>query len=167
MLTRQRVLRHEDTDDHDIRRARALAPADTVDAGVVDELLEHKLGRLVRGRRGEHRDNERSRAHRVPPDRDVVDVLEQVHAERVDEALRDEHRGVDAGGDAWLGDEVRVERGQGRDEVRATIAGAVDMRSCWNEDAGGGLPDTSSHSDLAEEVEPSGDPRRESCVLGL
>lgn len=109
VLTRQRVLRHEDTDDHDIRRTRTLAPAHTVDAGVVDELLEHELARLMRGRRSEHRDNERSRPDRMPPDRDVVDVLEQVDAEGVDEALRDEHRGVYAGGDAWLGDKIGVE----------------------------------------------------------
>ena len=120
-LTCERVLRHEDADDHDVRRARALAPAHAVDARVIYEGLEDKLGGLVLGRRGEDGYDDSSRPDGVPPDRYVVNVLQKVHAECVDESLTDEHPGVYPNGGARLGNEGGVEGCKGRDEVCCCI----------------------------------------------
>lgn len=109
-LTCERVLRHEDADDHDVRRARALAPAHAVDARVIYEGLEDKLGGLVLRRRGEDGYDDSGRPNGVPPDGDVVDVLQEMHTEGVDESLADEYSGIDTNRDPRFWDEVGVER---------------------------------------------------------
>lgn len=125
LLTCDGVLRHERADDDNIRRARALAPSNSVDARVVDKGLEHELCRLVARRRREDGDDDRRGPDGVPPDGDVVDVLEQVHAERVDEPLADEHPGVYADRDTWCRDEARAQRRGGADEVGHGKTGSV------------------------------------------
>lgn len=47
LLTCERILRHQDTDDHDICGTSALSPSRSVDSSVVDEGPEDELGRLV------------------------------------------------------------------------------------------------------------------------
>ena len=110
--TCERVLRHQDTDDRDVSGASALAPARRVHARVIYEGPEDKLGRLVCRRGCEDCDDQASRSDGVPPYRDVVDVLEQMHAEGVDETLADKHTRVDTDSDTRLGNEVGVECGQ-------------------------------------------------------
>ena len=116
-LTSEGVLRREDTNDDDVRVARALAPADAVDTRVVDERREDELGGLVRRGGREDGDDHGGRPDGVPPDRDIVDVLEEVHAERVDEALADEDARVDADCDARFWDEGGPEGRERRDEI--------------------------------------------------
>ena len=132
-LTCESVLSHENADNSDVRGARAHAPANRVRTrgSVVDERPEDELAGLVLGRSSEHGDDERGRADGVPPDRDVVDVPEEVHTKGVDEALRDEHRGINADRNARLRNEVRVEGRESGDEIRATEAG----EECQNEDS--------------------------------
>ena len=109
-LTDERVLGRQDPDDGDVCGAGTFAPSrSSVDAGVVDEVLEDELGGLVRRRRSEDCYHQRCCADGVPPDRDVVDVLEEVDAEGVHEALADQHACVDGYRDARFGDETRIE----------------------------------------------------------
>ena len=65
--TCERVLRHQDADNDDICWTGALAPADTVDAGAVNERLKDEVSGLVSWRGGKDSDDERDGANRVPP----------------------------------------------------------------------------------------------------
>ena len=82
--TCERVLRYENADHGDVGEARALRPAYAVDARPVNERPEDKLAALVLRRRCEDGNDEGGRAERVPPHRDVVEVLEEAHAKGVD-----------------------------------------------------------------------------------
>lgn len=57
----------------------------------------------------------------MPPDRDVVDVLEKMYAKGIDEALADEYSRIDGDGDTRFGDEVCVERCRCRNEVGCCV----------------------------------------------
>ena len=78
------VLRYENADHGDVGEARALRPAYAVDARPVNERPEDELAALVLRRRCEDGNDEGGRAERVPPHRDVVEVLEEAHAKGVD-----------------------------------------------------------------------------------
>ena len=69
------------THHYDIRRTRALAPS----AGAVQEGLKDELAALVRRRLGEDGDDECGCAAAVPPDRDVIQMPQEVYAKGVDE----------------------------------------------------------------------------------
>ena len=82
--TCERVLRYENADHGDVGEARALRPAYAVDARPVNERPEDELAALVLRRRCEDGNDEGGRAERVPPHRDVVEVLKEAHAKGVD-----------------------------------------------------------------------------------
>ena len=86
------------TNNSNISIARARAPADAIliRRSAVDKLEEDVVARLVRWRLREDDDDEDDGAEGVPPDGDVIEVVEDVDAEGVDEALGDEDGGVDA-----------------------------------------------------------------------
>lgn len=84
------------------------------------------------GRLGEDGDAEAHDAGRVQDDGRVVQVLEQVHAERVDDAVRDEERGVDADGLGRGGLVVWVlDRRHRRDQVGQAERDACRYCNIW------------------------------------
>jgi hypothetical protein len=83
--TCQRVLSHENTDDSNVGRARPLRPPDTtVDTGTVDECSKDELSALELRSSCEDSNDEGSGAKRMPPDGDIIQVLEDAHAKGVD-----------------------------------------------------------------------------------
>ena len=108
-------------DNSNIRIACARAPADAVliRRSAIDKLEEDVVARLVRWRLREDDDDEDDGAEGVPPDGDVIEVVEDVDAEGVDEALGDEDGGVDAF--SFLSDSLRVFSSKGRTDSRICI----------------------------------------------
>jgi hypothetical protein len=84
--TCQCVLSQKNTDDCDICRARPLGPSDTIDTGAVDESSEDELGALVLRSRSEDSNGKGGRAERMPPHRDIIQILEDAHAKGVNRA---------------------------------------------------------------------------------
>ena len=84
------------------------------------------------GRGGKYGDNDGGRSNTMPVNRDIVDVLQQVHTESVDESLADEDPGVDAERDARRRDEVSVERRCGAEEVCCCKARRKDQTGSWD-----------------------------------
>jgi hypothetical protein len=80
------VLSQKNPNDSDVCRARPLRPSDTIDTGTVNESSEDELAALVL--RGCCKDSncEGGRAERVPPHRDVIQILEDTHAKGVNRA---------------------------------------------------------------------------------
>ena len=109
------------TNNSNISIARARAPADAIliRRSAVDKLEEDVVARLVRWRLREDDDDEDDGAEGVPPDGDVIEVVEDVDAEGVDEALGDEDGGVDAF--SLSSDSLRVFSSKGRTDSRIRI----------------------------------------------
>ena len=84
--------------------------------GILDDILALLL-MLVRWCGREDGDYDYGCPNGMPPDRDVVDVLEEVHAERVDETLKDKDSGVDANRDARRWHKRSVEGRKGGKEI--------------------------------------------------
>ena len=110
------VLRQQDAADGDVGRGGADGPAfGAVQARAVVEALEDLRGGLVGGRGGDDGDGEAADAEAVEDDGAVVEVLEQVHAETIEEAVADEDGDVYAERLACRGFVVVLHRGSGRD----------------------------------------------------
>ena len=116
---------YEDTNDGDVGIARSFSPADAVNASVVDERGEDELRRLMSWGGGEDGNNHGSSSDSMPPDRDAVDILEQVHPERVNGALANEDTGVDADRDGRFGDKGSAKCREGGDKICHCEAGLM------------------------------------------
>jgi hypothetical protein len=84
--TCQCVLSQKDPDDSDVCRARPLGPSDAIDTGTVDESSEDKLAALVLRSCSEDSNGKGGCAKRVPPHRDIIQILEDAHAKGVNRA---------------------------------------------------------------------------------
>jgi hypothetical protein len=80
------VLSQKNPDDSDVCRARPLGLSDGIDTSTVDEGSEDELAALVLRGCSEDSNGEGGRAERIPPHRDVIQILEDVHAKGVDRA---------------------------------------------------------------------------------
>jgi hypothetical protein len=80
------VLSQKNPDDSDVCRARPLRPSDIIDTGIVDEGSEDELAALVLRGCSEDSNGEGGRAKHIPPDRDVIQILEDAHAKVVNRA---------------------------------------------------------------------------------
>jgi hypothetical protein len=63
-----------------------LGPSDTIDTGTVDESSEDELAALVLRGCSEDSNGEGGRAERMPPHRDIIQILEDAHAKGVNRA---------------------------------------------------------------------------------
>ena len=135
------VLGHQQADREHVEGA--------VPAGEVDDRGEHEVGRLVVRRvEGEEADDEQY-ADDVPPDAHVVQQRDQPDAELVQQAVHKQHARVDDDGDPVVGRRAEHQVQPRVDEERRAEVNARGDR------------------DLAEEVEPPGEPRpRRGVVLG-
>lgn len=138
-------MREQTAADGQICRRGALAPARVpIDARAIIDIAKDERRRLVLRRLREDRDRQRRHTRRVQDDGHVIEVLEDADAKGVDEAVGDEHGGVDADGLGRGGDVVgALDEGGGGDEV------------------GEAEGDARGHGDLAQQVEPARDPGRE------
>jgi hypothetical protein len=84
--TCQCILSQKNPDDSDVCRARPLGPSDTIDTGTVDESSENELAALVLRSCSKDSNGEGGRAKRMPPHRDVIQILEDVDAKGVNRA---------------------------------------------------------------------------------
>jgi len=78
------VLSHKDTNHNDISFARADTP--TGISGTIQELGEHKSTRLEFRGGGENRNDYSEGSNRVPPNRNIIEVLEEMNPKGVDKA---------------------------------------------------------------------------------
>ena len=85
-LTCQCVLSQKNPNDGDVCRARPLGPSGTIDTCTVNESSEDELGALEHRGCSEDSNGERDRAERMPPHRNVIQILEDVHAEGINRA---------------------------------------------------------------------------------
>src|SRR6266436_7019878 len=81
--TCQRVLSQKNPDYSDICGARPLGPPDAIDTGTIDESLEDELATLVLRSCSEDSNGEGGRSKRMPPHRDIIQVLENVYTEGI------------------------------------------------------------------------------------
>lgn len=101
--TGDRVLGHENSDDSDVGRGSSLSPADWIkvthcDSRPIVEGAEDELGRLMGRSFGDDRDGEAEDSETVESDRDVVEVRQDFHSERVDETVGNDESEVDRDG---------------------------------------------------------------------
>lgn len=68
----------------------SITPPNPVHPCPVNKLRKHKPGRLMFGCLGQDGNDERGGTDGVPPNRDVVEVMQEVHPECVGKALREE-----------------------------------------------------------------------------
>ena len=73
-------------DDSDVSRARLLRPSDIIDSGTVDESSEDELAVLVLRDCSDDSDSKGGCAERMPPHRDVIQILEDAHTKGVNRA---------------------------------------------------------------------------------
>lgn len=143
-----------------VRNTRTLAPsAATVYARVIDEIREHKLAGLVRRGACKDSDHKRGRPDSMPVDTDRVQMLENDRVQSVEQPLGTEHGGVDTDGCLRCRLEVRAQRRDSGEEVRAREA--TGPRSMWLELrylCTENTPDAGCDCDLPEKVEPAGNP---------
>ncbi len=134
------VLRHQQADRDDV-------PPAEVQAAVVEQAGEDVLGRQVMvGREGEHRDDDEHAGY-VPPHADVVQPGDQLDAELVQHAMQPEDDREDE-------DRFPVPEA----EAELQVQERVDEERGAEVDPGG-------HRDLADEVEPAGEPGPGRAVL--
>jgi hypothetical protein len=82
--------------DHDIPMSCSISPPNPINPRPVNKLFEDPARTLVRGRFSENRDNNCCRSNGVPPDGDIVQVVQDFDTERVCEALGEEYGCVNA-----------------------------------------------------------------------
>ena len=85
--TCQCVLSQKNPDNSDVCRARPLGPSDAIDTGTIHESSEDELAALELRSCSKDSNGEGGRAERMPPHRDVVQILEGAHAKGVNRAL--------------------------------------------------------------------------------
>lgn len=73
-----------------------ISPPNPIHPRPVNKLFEDPARTLMRGRFGEDGDNNRRRSNGVPPDGDVVQVVQDFDAKRVCKALGEEYGCIDA-----------------------------------------------------------------------
>ena len=133
----QRVLGHHETDENDPDRVATEAPTETV--VVLGEDARYGLV-LVRVRQDEQRAHDHDDAGEVPPHADVVQLGDDIDAHGVQDSVRDENQRVDPKealcGPLESGRQVQEESGERR---HGEVDGCRDR-------------------DLAEQVEPTGEP---------
>src|SRR5690348_6846326 len=96
VITRERVLREQQSDQEDIDRG-----AGEAEARVVHELGEDEADRLVvRGDEEQHHEDDRD-ADQVPPHGDVVEQSDESDSERVEQAVHEKHDRVDTDDRDW------------------------------------------------------------------
>jgi len=76
--------------------ARSRSPPITINSSVVDKLGEDEGRRLVRWRLGQNRNNHSTRPNSMPPNRYIVEVLEDLDTESVNQPLSEQHGSIDA-----------------------------------------------------------------------
>jgi len=75
--------------------ARAITPTNTIKTGTVKELPEDEFCRLVSWGLNKNSNDKRCRPERMPPDGEVVKVMEKMHTKCVQKSLRKKYSSVD------------------------------------------------------------------------
>ena len=85
ILTSKCILSHENSYDYDIGGASSLTPANAIQTRAVNKCPENEISSLVRRCRSKGRNDHCRGPEAMPPNGDIVQVLEKVYAERVNE----------------------------------------------------------------------------------
>ncbi len=105
-------------DNHHIRTTRSRTPTHTsVRTSPINKSLENKLRALMRRRFGKNSNYEGERPNSMPPNGNVVEIVEEVDTEGVDEALSCEYGGVYPDGRVWSGNEIGFEGADSREKI--------------------------------------------------
>ena len=74
---------------------RAITPTDAIKTGTVKELPKDELCRLVSWGLYKNSNDKRCRPKRMPPDGDIVKVMEKMHTKCVQKSLGKKYRRID------------------------------------------------------------------------